>query len=462
MTYKLIARAVLAFLLLFGADCVSLAQEQIDTRLKVDANTRTRSATFDLLPTSQLTATLEEAPSTADGAVRVYVFNESGVLSGLDDPDTSTDTFTFQPPIAGRYFVVVLNTNSSPVTVHLETLGTKGQPPAAQNFATVRVLFATKRQREAGEAAQFGTNPAADLTYGFCDVSIPRDHRMGELEAPSIWRLQLRDDPEKHVIVLTTKSESTPEFYQRVADRLAQSASKQALVFIHGFNQTFEDAAKRTAQIAYDLAFEGPAIAFSWPSQGGVLDYLKDQRNADLSAQLLETFLLRLKGSSKQVTIHLIAHSMGNRVLAGALEHIAATDQSANTRPLREVAMMAPDIDAALFRQVAGKISATAERVTLYASSQDGALHVAQKLAGYPRAGEGGADIVVVAGVDTVDASSVQTSALGLGHSYYADNSAILSDLFALVRGRRPEERFGLQPVTGAAGLYWRFRAAAR
>jgi esterase/lipase superfamily enzyme len=133
--------------------------------------------------------------------------------------------------------------------------------------------------------------------------------------------------------------------------------------------------------------------------------------------------LLRLKGAAKQITVHVIAHSMGNRVLARALEHLGNTQQGAGARTLREVAMMAPDIDATLFRQVAGKIPASSERVTLYASEQDSTLRAAQRLAGYSRAGAGRRNLVVVPGIETVDASSVQNSLLGLGHSYYADNS---------------------------------------
>jgi hypothetical protein len=83
-------------------------------------------------------------------------------------------------------------------------------------------------------------------------------------------------------------------------------------------------------------------------------------------------------------------------------------------------------------------------------------------VSGYTRAGEGGRDVLVVPGIDTVDASSVETSAFGLGHSYYADNSTILSDVFGLIRGRRPDERFGLEKQTSPAGSYWRFRPAAR
>ena len=98
------------------------------------------------------------------------------------------------------------------------------------------------------------------------------------------------------MVVLTTSDQSAAEFYRQVGARVSESPVRQALVFVHGFNQTLADAARRTAQLAYDLAFDGPVVAFSWPSQGRLLDYLKDQRNADLSVQCPERFLMELKG----------------------------------------------------------------------------------------------------------------------------------------------------------------------
>jgi hypothetical protein len=45
---------------------------------------------------------------------------------------------------------------------------------------------------------------SVDSHYGTRDVSIPRDRRMGELESPSIGRLQFREDPSKDVVLLST------------------------------------------------------------------------------------------------------------------------------------------------------------------------------------------------------------------------------------------------------------------
>jgi esterase/lipase superfamily enzyme len=241
---------------------------------------------------------------------------------------------------------------------------------------------------------------------------------------------------------------------------VGQSTEKEALVFVHGFNTDFESAARRTAQIAYDLGFEGAAVLYSWPSQGkiGLVDYNKDSRNAELSVPRFNEFLSRLASQTGVRRIHVIAHSMGNRVAVHAL----AASRPANSPRIQQLALLAPDIDAQEFRRLSIALKSSADHVTLYASSRDEALKVSESLAGYPRAGEGAPNIVVIPGIDTVDASAVDTSILGLLHSYFADNQTILSDLFYLIRGNLPTNRVRLQMRQTASGNYWAFVPAVR
>ena len=456
-----VAVGLLLAVLLYSVSAA--AQPQVDIRLSVAARNRARSTAIRLEVTTQLTVRLEEPPATADGVVRVYVFDDTDVLRAMDDPELDTDVFTFEPPSTGSYSILIVNTTGSPLIARIESGSTRSSGKPTPEFAIQRVLFATNRQPARGTPVVFGNDPSA-MSYGYADVSLPRDRQLGMLEAPSIWRLEFREDPNKHVVLRATRTEGEATFFDRFGEHVSRSEKREALVFIHGFNQTFDEALKRTAQIAYDLTFDGPAVTFGWPSQGALtpLSYTRDQRNADLSAKALKDLLLRLKGSSPRITIHVIAHSMGNRVLAEALTQMGSDFGTASGRPLREVAMIAPDIDAELFRQAARQIAGRAERVTLYASSKDSALRAAQRVAGYPRAGEAGPGLLVIPGIDTIDASAVETSLLGLGHSYYADNRTILADLHSLIRGRRPSDRFGLSPVKGPSGSYWLFRPAAR
>jgi len=295
------------------------------------------------------------------------------------------------------------------------------------------------------------------LTMGTCEVSIPRNHQPGELEGPSILRFEFRQDPQRHVVLLDVNPLSEDAFQAGLKARVQQSVDKDAVVFVHGFNFTFEDAARRTAQMAYDLRFDGAPIFYSWPSQGGLFDYTVDENNARWTVPNLKRFLERIARQSGAEQVHLIAHSMGNRALTAALRDLSFEPDE--TRPkFNEVVLTAPDIDAEVFKNdIAPRIVKTAERVTLYASSNDKALLSSKKIHGYPRAGDSGPDLIVMPGIDTIDVSAVDTSLLG--HSYYGGNETVLADLFDLLHeAKPPDQRKWLRPERLGAMTYWSFR----
>ena len=153
-------------------------------------------------------------------------------------------------------------------------------------------------------------------------MSIPKRHTAGELESPSLLHLELTSDPLRHVVVLDAQQQSTDDFYTQMRQRVGQSSRKEAFVFVHGYNVTFDDAARRTAQIAYDLGFEGAPAFFSWPSQGGLFGYTVDETNVLWTVPHLKQFLIELHRSSGAENIHLIAHSMGNRAITSALKEL--------------------------------------------------------------------------------------------------------------------------------------------
>lgn len=344
----------------------------------------------------------------------------------------------------------------------LATAGGPGEPPPKkEGYRIVDVLYATDRRATGKKkpAKFFGSERSQDgsLALGTCEVSIPWDHRIGELESPSIGRLEFWPNPKKHVVLLRIQMASEAGFYGRLCDGVAASARKEAFVFIHGYSVTFEDAARRTAQLACDLKFSGPPILYSWPSQGSVAKYTVDETNIEWTIPHLRGFLERVVSESGAATLHLIAHSMGNRALTRALAEISRGLRPTARAQFRQVVLTAPDIDAEVFKQLAAAVQSTAERVTLYASSEDEALKLSKQFHGYPRAGDAGETIVICPGVDTVDVSAVDTSLLG--HSYYADNRSVISDLFNLLReGAPPGQRFGISAVRLGDLQYWRFQ----
>ena len=327
--------------------------------------------------------------------------------------------------------------------------------PAEEEFTLVPTFFATDRDYYQGRAPHdvFGTRRDT-LRYGVAMVSIPRDHRMGDMERPFFI---FRENPTRHVVLRSADVMSPEIFFQQLSDQVRASNGHNALVFVHGYNVTFPEAARRTAQMAYDLGFDGAPVFYSWPSAGSFQGYGADAESVEWSQANMERFLVDFFRRSGAENVYVIAHSMGNRAVTRAIVNAARQEPAIRGR-LKQVVLAAPDIDAATFReQLAPALVEMGAPVTLYASSNDKALSVAQQLyGGYPRAGQSGDGLVIVQGIDTIDASNVDTGFLG--HSYYADEGSILSDMFYMFRGMRPEARAMLVQRSKPAGHYWAFK----
>ncbi len=330
-------------------------------------------------------------------------------------------------------------------------------------YQVMRVHYATNRQ-ETGPAALADVRFSGErgkLAFGVAEVTVPKSHRVGALEAPSILRLEFRADPTKHLILASVQPMAHDAWRAEIARRATALGNAGILVFIHGYNVRFADAARRAGQLSYDLGFAGPTVLFSWPSRGGVVDYTVDEQAAEWSVPDMKEVLSSLATVAPGVPVYVIAHSMGNRVLTRGFK--ALLDEDLNKRrAFKQIVLAAPDIDADVFRREIGPaILGKGPRVTLYASSNDKALVASRNLhGGYRRLGESGDGIVVMRDLDTVDASNVSTEFLG--HSYFGDSSTVMSDLiYVIQKSLSPQERvrFALEPVRAAIGQYWRFKA---
>lgn len=322
-----------------------------------------------------------------------------------------------------------------------------------EGFVSVPVFFGTSRAPTGSHkpSEYFGVE-RGPLAYGVARVSIPHDHRVGKLEKPSWWKLEFAENPKRHVVLLSLEALPRAAFSANLSKSLAAADERDLLLFVHGYNVGFEDAARRTAQMAYDLEFKGRAALFSWPSQASVAKYTVDETNVEWSIPHFQQFLTLMLAEVGARHVHVVAHSMGNRALVRALHNFDTSKLPAGSAKLREVIFAAPDIDAETFVDLAAVFSGRAGRFTLYASDNDGALAVSKTIHKYARAGDGGPEIVVLEGLDTIDASAVDTSLLG--HSYYGDSGSILADIHALVRGATAPRR-GMKPSGAPKRRYW-------
>ena len=338
-------------------------------------------------------------------------------------------------------------------------------------FDVVPVFYGTDRSVEPdAKRLQFGTERGHKLQIGRALVTVPTAHKVPNIERP--WVVELpyfkykiyeeTEDPSQHFTIQEIAALTKEQLLAHVKERLAKSKTfkDHAFVFVHGFNTSFDTAIYRTAQIAYDLKFDGAPFVYSWPSGGKVASYTYDRGSAEQAEPQLAEYLDMVVKESGAKSISLIAHSMGNELLLRVIERMKTTAPKGVV--ISQVILAAPDVDRDKFTNIAREITNFAQGVTLYAASNDRALgYSARFWGGVPRAGDVPASgPLIIPGVDTIDVTAVSTDSLGLNHSGYAENPTLLKDIALLLqKGVRPPDKRtpSLQKVSGAGGSFWRY-----
>lgn len=321
-----------------------------------------------------------------------------------------------------------------------------------KGFSSERVYFATNREPvSTSEATRdpdlFFGDERGDLTYGACEVSIPYKRVPGTLPEPSVLKLEFSQDPQKHVVLMEIERLPDAEYWKQLRARVEASPNRQLMVFIHGYCATFRDAARRTAQMAYDMNYQGPAMFFSWPAGSEHeafqerANYLKDLRRAEESDEDLITVIESISRYSGAQRVHLVAHSMGNFVLTEALKTIDDRRRETETPPkyFDQVVMAAPDLNAKEFiTPKSDRVRAYGRRFTVYASRHDKALKLSKTVNGFEPLGllnDYSRQGAVAKLYELVDASTAKSSWFDSGHVYYGDMPEMLIDLAFVFRG---------------------------
>ncbi|MDH3265268.1 MAG: alpha/beta hydrolase, partial [Paracoccaceae bacterium] len=179
-------------------------------------------------------------------------------------------------------------------------------PAEDGDFARVEIFYGTDRAPTGSDRPEnFYGSDRGEIGFGRAVVSIPRDHRPGQIESPSLIKFQWSANPARHVVLLEVDVLDEGELFAAIGEALGARGSDEIFLFVHGFNVTFAEAAKRTAQMAYDLDFGGVPLMFSWPSRGNRRSYLADAASVQLSARRLTGFLDEIVARAGARRIHL-------------------------------------------------------------------------------------------------------------------------------------------------------------
>jgi esterase/lipase superfamily enzyme len=292
----------------------------------------------------------------------------------------------------------------------------------------------------------FGRERAEALSFLTLDVSIPPERSVGAVA----YRKGSRFDPQTQFYVTSRVDHEGLEAFRRtLAAEFRRRGDREAIIFVHGFNNTFADGVYRIAQLTEDFGFEGVPVHYSWPSAASALGYEYDRDSQLIARDGLETLIAAVKAAGADKVL-IVAHSMGGLLTMEALRQMQIADPGSVLRDVHGVILMSPDIDVEVFRSQAKRIGTLPEPFAIFTSRRDGALFFSAFLTGQPHrlgnllSAEDLADLKVTV-IDVTKFSS------GLGHFTAGTSPALIAllsragELDAAFRGDTAD-RIGLLP----------------
>jgi hypothetical protein len=181
---------------------------------------------------------------------------------------------------------------------------------------------------------------------------------------------------------------------------------RDLLMYVHGYNVTFEYAAATAAQLSDEIKFKGETMVFSWPSKGSLFDYGYDRESAVWSRDALEQVFARLIENPNVGKIHVVAHSVGTMVTMEALRQSYVLRGVPLIQRLGAVVFASPDIDLDVFKSTVARVRPLAAKITIVAATNDRALAVSGWIAGgIKRVGAADKEELQRLGLRVIDAS---------------------------------------------------------
>lgn len=246
----------------------------------------------------------------------------------------------------------------------------------------IPILIATTRQRSSDDPGEMFTGERADaISYAKIVVSIPPDdgRKVGDIQ----WPASPPGDPQRDFVTVSTDYLDKRAFGSAITSAGKESRRNKAMIFIHGFNNRFDDAAYRLAQIVKDSGAPVVPILFSWPSRGvvslGAYEY--DRESASQSRDELEQLIDTVALSPRLSEVTIVCHSMGCTLMLDALRAKSMRDGKIGAK-IRNVLLVAPDVDVDHFRDQMYQMGNSRPRFVLFLSQDDHALKISKSLWG--------------------------------------------------------------------------------
>jgi esterase/lipase superfamily enzyme len=291
---------------------------------------------------------------------------------------------------------------------------------AAELSTNPTLLVATTRKPVNGARAKpwYGSERSARLNIARAKLKPPSDGRFS-LNAVGLddWHLEAIEPA------------------SQIGDLYAEpGGTRDVLIYVHGFNQTFESAALDAARISDGIRFRGETMVFSWPSKASLLDYGYDRESAMWSRDALDQVLTGLMASPITGRIHIVAHSIGTMLTMEALRQVYARQPAASDR-IGAVVFASPDIDLDGFTSSVARIGPLARKITVVTATNDRALAVSGLLAGgITRVGAAEKNELARLGLRVIDASAEGWGIIN--HDLFLSNAKVRQVIRRAIDGR--------------------------
>ncbi|MFK4771709.1 alpha/beta hydrolase [Rhizobium sp. ZW T2_16] len=291
--------------------------------------------------------------------------------------------------------------------------------------AQVDMLVATTRQPSGDPATLFNgeRSPIPYLTD--VAVSIPPRREAGTVQ----WPKRLPANPSTDFAVTRVdRIDTIPEGREWFRKHLEGG---HALVFIHGFNNTYEDSVFRLAQIVHDSGMRATPMLFTWPSRAELTGYEYDKESTNYSRTALEQSLRVLAQDPAVKDITILAHSMGTWLAMESLRQMGIRDGHVNAK-IHNVILASPDIDIQVFAKQYVEMGDPKPKFTIFVSQDDRALAASSFITGnVSRLGaidpskEPYRSRLEEAGITAIDLTEVKTDD-SLHHGKFAESPEIV------------------------------------
>lgn len=320
------------------------------------------------------------------------------------------------------------------VTSSVGDVFAKADPIAARR---VPIFVVSTRRGKGGNADELADGVHESLQT----VTVPPGHVAGEIERPR-WGSA---DPDSHFTVSAVRPLDGAEFKAEVASHLSGrvGSNRDVLLYVHGFNTSYDEARFRLAQVVTDGRFGGVPVLFTWPASGSLFQYEAAKESASASRDALSQLLLELGATPDVGKIHILAHSMGTWLTMEALRQDAIAGKPDLDGKLGDVMLAAPDIDVSVFRNQIAKLDP--HHISVLVSVNDKALTLSRRLAG-DRARVGALDpknpadkaVLDHLGVGVYDLAGDETTFIG--HGTYATAPEVVQRIGATIGARRVQD----------------------